>query len=143
MPKHSRRPSGAYLNVDLEVRAQFDLAALVKGLSRTTFNLHSGRVDGAHFASFEAPTCGSSPDEAIAAMVMAVSGLPRAARALWDRAADRVFDIGIEHASGTWPFALGLSQDTLKAVVDVGARVAFTLYPLSKGRLPNKPLPRT
>jgi hypothetical protein len=102
MRKHSRRPSGAYLNVDLEVRATFDLKALVKALSRTIFNLHSGRVDGVHFSSFESPGCGSSPEDVIGVMVKAVEGLPRQARALWDRAADRVFEIGIEHARGAW-----------------------------------------
>ncbi len=136
------RPSGAYLNVDLEVRADFDLSALVMALSPPLFNLHTGLADGVYFASFEAPACGGSPDEAIGALVRAVASLQRHPRSLWDRAADRVFDIGIEQARGMLPFALGLSQETLRAIADVGARVAFTLYPPPKGRSPNKPPPK-
>jgi hypothetical protein len=145
MTKHRRTPAGAYLNVDLEVRARSDLSMLVGGLSRVLFNVHTGRVAGAHFASFEAPTCGADPDSAICAMVKVVESLPRRTRAAWDRAEDRVFDIGIEHARGAWPFALGLRQDTLNMIAAINARVAITLYPVPRSRraLPNKPLQRT
>jgi hypothetical protein len=145
MTKHGRTPAGTYLNVDLEVRGPVDLGVLVRALSRVLFNVHAGRVDGAQFASFEAPTCGADPEDAICRIVKVVEALPRRARTIWDRADDRVFDIGIEHARGRWPFALGLRQDTLKAMAAINARIAITVYPLAPSRraLPNKPLQRT
>ena len=145
MKSKTGKPAGAYLNVDLEVRSRSDLAVLVRALSPALFNLHSGRVGGAHFASFEAPDCGVPPDEAIRAMAKAVQALPRRARAVWNRADDRVFDIGVEQARSAWPFALALERDTLVAMVEIGARVAVTLYglPSRRPKPPSRALQRT
>jgi hypothetical protein len=144
MKRKAGETAGAYLNVDLEVRSRSDISGLVRALCPPLFNLHSGTVDGAHFASFEAPGCGLAPDDAIAAMVKAVRGLPRAARAVWNQADDRLFDIGVEQAKSTRPFTLPLQRSTLAAVVKLDAHVAFTLYGLPtrprRPKLPKKPL---
>ena len=140
---HKKRvESGAeYLNVDLEIRSRSDLTPLVEALSRSLFLLHAGRIPRTFLASFETPGMALPPDRAIKRVTEAVSALPPSARKFWKEARDRVFDIGIAKSAGPDVFALALRPETLIAIAQLDARLAFTLYPAEKRtrqRLPNK-----
>ena len=134
-----------YLNVDLEIRSRADLMPLVRALAPHLFVLHAGRVDGMFFAAFETSGVRHSPDTAIRRLARALLKLPPSLQRLWKRARDRVFDIGVEKATGNAAFRLSLQRDTIKTVARLNARVVTTLYGRARRKpsgLPNKPLER-
>lgn len=55
-------------------------------------------------------------------------GLPPAARALWDGATRRTFDIGIDSGLTPWATQWRLSSTTLRQAADVGADIVITVY---------------
>ena len=78
--------------------------------------------------SFELPGMTLPPDVAIRRLATALSDLPPSVKRLWERARDRVFDIGLERAAGRGAFALALRPETVKTVGRLDARIALTLY---------------
>lgn len=121
--------SARYLNVDLEIRSRSDLAPLAKALSRRLIVLHVGKIGRGFLLSLEASGLSVHPDAVIRRFDRAIASLSPAARKLWTRARDRVFDIGIETTSGKTSFVLTLDPDTVKTVARLKARIALTVYP--------------
>jgi hypothetical protein len=95
-----------FLNVDLEVFSTESLALLVKGLGRSVHVLHQGRWGRKYAACVELWSSGSGQkaDVIIRRMVRLLNRMPRNAKALWNRAQVRQFNIGIQ--SGFRPPAL-------------------------------------
>jgi hypothetical protein len=118
----------SYINVDLEVRSRANLAPLVAVLEGPLDSLYAGRLPGGHLATFETAGVQIPPDRAIRRMVDAISALRGPARALWDGARDRVFDVGLERDQGRGIVAFGLKRETIELAAKVGARIAFTVY---------------
>ena len=118
----------SYLNVDLEVRSRANLAPLVAALEGPLHSLYAGRLPGGHLATFETSGFQDPPDRAIRRMVDAISALRGPARALWEGARDRVFDVGLERDQGRGIVAFALKRETIELAAKVGARIAFTLY---------------
>jgi hypothetical protein len=119
-----------YSNVDLEIRSPFDLKVLEAAVTGRLFVLHSGVVRDEFFLSMELPGA-AGPDAAIEHLGRTLLSLPASARDVWAQARDRVFDIGLEALDGDEPYALSLAAQTIKTLVELGARVAFTIYPRS------------
>lgn len=121
-----------YINVDLEVRSRADLRPLVDALSRSLFSLYAGREGKGYLATFEngAGARGAdTPDRAIQRIIRVVDGLRPDIRRHWNRARDRVFDIGVAKTSGSKVFCLPLTAKTVQAVSRLGARIALSFYP--------------
>ena len=125
----SPSPSRLFLNVDLDVESTADLTPLVEALAPYTFALErpAGR------ASFELnePVMPTDPEPLILEFVRLVKALPSSARALWDGASRRVFDIGIQSGRRPLQEAHHLAPTTLLAAAEVGAEIAFTIYALA------------
>src|SRR5205085_888658 len=68
------------------------------------------------------------PDACIARFVQLVRRLPPSTRRLWDDAAQRRFDIGLEGASSGTPFTARLETSTLRNVAEVDGEIAITIY---------------
>lgn len=117
-----------FLNVDLEIRSRSDLAPLAKALSRRLIVLHAGKVGREHLLSLEVSGLSLHTDAVIRRFARLIASLPPAVRALWARARDRVFDIGIETASGKTTFVLTLEPETIQTVARLNARIALTVY---------------
>jgi hypothetical protein len=97
---------GHFLNVDVELEITV-------------------RHDG--HACFELEDCGvRGADETVRALTDLVSRLDSTARQAWDRAASRVFDIGV--GQGTSPEAIRISARSLAALSTVGADLGVTTY---------------
>jgi len=115
-----------FLNVDLDIESADDLTVLASAFAPLAYALErpTGR------ASFELndPEMSKDPESVILEFVRRVNDLPRSAREVWDRASRRVFDIGVQ--SGRRPSQLThrVSSHTLRAVADVGAAIAVTVY---------------
>jgi hypothetical protein len=114
-----------FLNVDLDIESAEDLTPLIDALSPYAITLD--RPPG--MATFEledsSPT---SPEPLIEEFVRLVKALPPDARALWEGASRRVFDIGIESVRGPAQEVHRLSPRTLRAAAAVGAEIALTIY---------------
>ncbi|WP_282776904.1 MULTISPECIES: hypothetical protein [unclassified Nocardia] len=122
-----------FLNVDVEVRDSADLTSLgaaLEALGRDVSLLYCGEMEpGRWMLSFEAYLeTMDDPDVVAAACCAAVEQLPAAARARWDEAEDRVFDIGFDAAVDGHVGQPMLSPVTLARVAAVDARLAISVY---------------
>ena len=121
-------------NVDLDVYATYDLAALAADLEPGAMLLSSDERDGTYRASFELQVQPTDAEPAIRAFAALIEQLPPTARALWDGAARREFSIGIGAGDSPHSFHLVLSPAVLKLASDVGAAVEFVVYPADAAR---------
>jgi hypothetical protein len=85
--------------------------------------------------SLEMSGLSSNPDAVVRRFDRVIGSLPPAARRLWTRARDRVFDVGVETTTGKAPFVVTLGPDTVKTVARLQARIAITVYPRLRGRI--------
>jgi hypothetical protein len=128
------RPGGMprqfFVNVDLDVESAVDPAPLVRALEPSAYSLERP----AGHASFElnvsvAPT---SPEPLIREFIRLVRNMPPDARAVWDGASRRVFDVGFQSRRQPFSETHAFSVNTLAEVAEVGAEIAFTTYSLAK-----------
>jgi hypothetical protein len=118
-------PVGRFLNVDLEIWSRRNLGPLAEEFNGST--LHCGRTPRGWHASFEVEPARSA-DSTVKALVECVRSLPADARALWDAAGRRDFNIGIQGGTGSAPFELFLTPGTLADVARLGGRIVVTVY---------------
>jgi hypothetical protein len=121
----------AFLNVDLDVEAPFDLAPLVEALGERVSNMYTGPGPAGFETHLELSgdlVMPASADAAIRGFVALLDALPLAARSLWDRASMRELNIGI--AGGTTPaaFEATLPAATLADAARLGAGIGVTVY---------------
>jgi hypothetical protein len=118
-----------FLNVDLDLESGDDLRVLAEALQPEAYSLErpAGR------ASFElnASVSPETPEPLILEFVRLVNQLPPSARAIWDRASKRVFDIGIQSRRRSFSEAHRLSSETLRAAAEIGAEIGITVYGLA------------
>ena len=118
-------PGTYFLNVDLDVWSRRDPKALVEALGG--LSLHHGRTPRGWHTSFEAgPRAGA--DATIRALVRRVQALTGDARAQWDGARQRDFNIGIQGGAAPLAFELPIAASTVAAVAAVGGRMVITVY---------------
>jgi hypothetical protein len=125
-----RQEETSFLNVDLDIEGPFDLAPLVEALGETVYALYTGPLD-AGFQTHLELSGGSQPkdaDTAIQRFAELLALLGPVARRLWDTAAKREFNIGVQAGTRPHAFELTLRPETLAAVAGLRARVALTVY---------------
>jgi hypothetical protein len=127
--KNARGPLYRFSNVDLDVASRADLAPLIAALEPGAFCLDgsSFRRRGMNFATFELSRQPRNPDAGIHAFVSLIESLPPTARALWNGAAKRDFNVGVEAADRSQQFTV-LAQ-TVVFAGRVGGSITFTVYP--------------
>ena len=117
-----------FLNVDLDISSQEDLAPLAAALRRRLFPLHVGRIRRKYWARFELRTQPSNPDVAIRRLVAAIESLPAGHRATWKRATTRDFNIGIQAAETPAHSEFSVAPAAVRMVGRVGGRIVITVY---------------
>jgi hypothetical protein len=126
-----------FCTVDLDVHAsvssEAEFAVLIDGLAPVAFHLE--RPPGQ--ATFELHQDPVGPGPAILEFVRQIESMPADARAFWDAATRRVFDIGFE--SGQEPHCpfhanYRLGSDVLAAVTRVRGEIEITMYALDDGK---------
>lgn len=122
----SREDETRLMNVDLEVESAHDLQPLIDGLSPGGYSLE--RPPGRACFELSSAVSPRDPEPLVIELVGLVKALPIEGRAAWDAASRRTFDIGYQ--AGTQPFQVTheLSSETLRAVAEIGAAVAITIY---------------
>lgn len=123
------RRSRFFLNVDLDIESSEDLAPLIAALEPHAYSLE--RPPGRASFELNQPVSPTSPEPLVVAFVRALNALPPPIRSIWDRAAKRTFDIGIQSARRPIQETHRLSPETLRLAADVGAEIAVTIYGLT------------
>lgn len=91
--------------------------------------LHSGPGEhNRHFLVLEVSGSLDTPDAAVRRLCSLVERLSPRGRAVLNRAAWKVFDVGYELPAGARAVAVALKPETLGRIVALGATVAFTCY---------------
>lgn len=117
-----------FLNVDLDISSRSDLAPLVVALGRKVIPLYVGREGRGYSAHLELARVPKDANTAIQRFTTLVRALPADARALWQTAATRDFNVGIQAALHPHAYTHALAPDTLSAAASLNARVVFTVY---------------
>jgi hypothetical protein len=117
-----------FLNVDLDLSSQEDLASLAAALRPRLIALHVGRIRRKYWARFELRTQAPTPDLAIRRLVAAIERLPARQRAAWKRATTRDFNIGIQAAEGPRHKEFPVAPATALLVGKLGGRIVITVY---------------
>jgi hypothetical protein len=128
--RHGRGLLYRFSNVDLDVASRVDLAPLIRALEPGAFCLDgsSFRRRGVSFATFELGRQPRNPDAGIRAFVSLIESLPPKARALWNRAMKRDFNVGVEAADRCQQFTV--LAETVALAGRVGGSITFSVYPL-------------
>lgn len=91
--------------------------------------MHCGRHDKKKFiASFELDVPGRTMEATLRKFVKVIRGLPPSARKLWDEATQREFNAGFQAELRPHSHEASVGPRTLQALVELNARLAFTIY---------------
>jgi hypothetical protein len=117
-----------FLNVDLDIRSRVPLDPLLDAFGRRVVVLFAGREGRGHAAHLELAGETLSPDALVRRFVRLVERLPRAARASWNGAQSREFNVGVQAAREPHSFDVRLERATIQAVANVNGRIGLTVY---------------
>ncbi|HEY7476085.1 MAG TPA: hypothetical protein VH679_13795 [Vicinamibacterales bacterium] len=120
-----------FLNVDLDIWSRQPLDPLVAAFGRRVVVLYCGKEGRRYGAHLELPPRGASKqraDRLIRGFAGLVRALPARARALWNQARVRDFNIGIQAAAAPHSYELPVDAKTLRAAAGVNARIVVTVY---------------
>jgi hypothetical protein len=129
-----KRTKTRFINVDLDVRAKTDLAALVPAFEPGAYVLGCTKVKGGYFANWELAGQPLEPNIAIRRFVKLIEALAPKTRAIWNRASKREFSIGVEAGRLPASTEFALNPSTLKLAAGVGAGVVFVVYVREDGK---------
>lgn len=122
---------GHFLNVNLEIESASDLAPLQAALGPDAVVLYCGAGGNGFQLVLETNPAqeGAGPIEATcSALCRIIEALPAEARAHWDGAYRRTFDIGLEATPGEVVARLGVATAMLGRIVALGGEIAVTVY---------------
>jgi hypothetical protein len=117
-----------FLNVDLDISSQEDLAPLAEALRSRMNALHVGRIRRRYWARLSLNTQPKTADIAVRRLISAIDGLSGRPRALWQRAKIRDFNIGIQAADEPAHIEFAIAPTTASLVGRVGGRLVITVY---------------
>ena len=117
-----------FLNVDLELVTTAEIDALLAEWADLVI-LRDSLDDGIRTIWIELgePDL-KDADSTIKEFLTLVESLSPASRKLWDACRDRCFNVGVQAAAGPHHVVFAIASSVLQRVVDVNARVAFTVY---------------
>lgn len=121
-----------YLNIELEVRAPFDLQQLRDAFGDGLSLNYCGETEPGSFllagglAGYDGPN--PSPNTTATGLCELIESLPESAKALWIRADDRVLDVGLEANFDRQVTLNLLTPETAGRIANVGARLAVSVY---------------
>src|SRR5829696_8586239 len=123
-----------FLNVDLDIYSKFDLQPLVTALGQKVIVMYVGREGRFYSAHLELARRPKTADAIIRGFVTLIRALPRAERKLWNTAARRDFNVGIQAASQPRSYELPLATQTIESISNLKARIVVTVYAAEVGQ---------
>ena len=73
--------------------------------------------------------CAGTPSETVAELIAVIDRLSPSARAAWDAASVRDFNVGIQSPASGQPLELSLDPSIVRSIAALGARIVLTVYP--------------
>jgi hypothetical protein len=116
-----------FLNVDLDLEGDEDLAPLIASFEEAAFTLHDEASNGTHRATLELLTDPTDALAGIRSFITAVEALPESTRAIWDRLGSRRLDVGVQAGDGP-AFRAVLPASLLAELARHGLALAVTVY---------------
>jgi hypothetical protein len=117
-----------FLNVDLDIKSNFDPAAIVKAWNNRVHPMHTDKHGRQYWLRLSLALQPKSPTDAITRFAKLVGDLPPRERSLWTKASCKEFDIGVqagfERGSGEWV----LEPKLVRTIADLGAQIRLTVY---------------
>jgi len=116
-----------FLNVDVDVLSATPLEPLAEALGRTVavhYVGREGRHYGAHFSLYNPGT----PDRAVRTLTALIENFPKPARGCWNRARQRVFNIGVQAGVEPRSHETLISVAAVEAISRIGGSLTFTIY---------------
>jgi hypothetical protein len=122
----SRETDTQFLNVDLDIRAEHDLDALLEHFADSAFVLNRTT----DFASVELNSSGDDPtlEETIRGFATLIEGLPGAGQRIWDQCQSRSMNIGIQAGREPHSVEFVLSKESINRLAAIGCEIAITVY---------------
>jgi hypothetical protein len=117
-----------FLNVDLHVESRQDLASLAAALAPAAGTWQSWQHRRMHFLHGSLGIADETPSDLLVAAGSQLRRLRGSARAAWNGAKVREFDLGIQAGSSAARGECTLSVDALHAACRLGAQIRITVY---------------
>ncbi len=135
----SKLDDSLFLNVDLDIYSKRDLQPLVDALGDSVIEMWVGRVRRTYEAHLEVTwEPRKTPSSIILRFCKLLNALPPAKRRLWNAAKTKSFDVGIEAPKRNRHYWSAVSPEAVRAVAEVGAQIAITIYGPMKVPKPKK-----
>lgn len=154
----SEPPGPHFLNVDLDILGNGELAALGEALEHRSVVLFAGSAGRKFRVSIESGRTYRSPESTIWGLLRLMASLPHPLKKIWTRAHSRTFSIGYSAGSqleeyrqsaprsGVWErtgplpaqHRAVLSPRLLRALADLDARIETIIYPASRKVSPGR-----
>ena len=119
----------SFLNVDLDIYSKSNLERLVEALGDGVFVNYVGREKGRYSAHLSRSSFGQSADALMGELAHLIKKLPRQVKRLWDSAASREFNVGIEAGKKPSSHVILITEKTIKLVAALKGGIAITTYP--------------
>jgi hypothetical protein len=124
----SSRNETQFLNVDLDIYSRSHLEPLVEALKGRPFIHYVGREKGRYAAHISLSSYGQTADALIRKLGRLIKKLPKPARALWNAATSREFNLGIQSGCRPQSYEINVSKSTVALVSELNASIVVTTY---------------
>jgi hypothetical protein len=118
-----------FISVDLDLKSTASLSPLLEAWSDRVSALYTPEKDGGkHWLRLGLHSQPSDPERGILEFCRLVRRLRGAARAAWQKASSREFDIGVQAGMERRSAELVLSRKVIDAIHGVGGHIRVTIY---------------
>ncbi|HVG91208.1 MAG TPA: hypothetical protein VNB54_06925 [Alphaproteobacteria bacterium] len=131
-----------FLNVDLDIYSRSHLEPLVEALKGRPFIHYVGRERGCYAAHISLSSHGQTADALIRNLGRLIKKLPKSARALWDSATSREFNVGIQSGYAPQSYEVRVNESTVVLLSELNASIVVTTYAAMERSRSNAALPK-
>ena len=133
-----------FINIELEIRDSKDLGPLLIAFGEKFSLNYCGQLSrGKYLLSGALATAGRpgrSPDAIASELCRMIRELKSSARRIWNKASDRVFDVGLDATTDRKSIVDLFGHKTVSDIGKLGARIAVSVYTQDLEKKRKKPV---